>query len=95
MRSRTKAAPIPASAGDTRQDFAEISGGAVLVFLPGTAEIEAVRMALLRFDEMAEAAQAAWVLPLHGSLPAEEQRRVFERAPEGVTKVTSWNVTRG
>jgi HrpA-like RNA helicase len=31
--------------------------------------------------------QRAWVLPLHGALPAEEQRRVFERPPPGAIKV--------
>ncbi|CAE8581862.1 unnamed protein product [Polarella glacialis] len=29
----------------------------------------------------------SWVLPLHGALPPEQQRQVFQRAPQGVTKV--------
>mmetsp|Transcript_17017 Transcript_17017/g.59242 ORF Transcript_17017/g.59242 Transcript_17017/m.59242 type:complete len:746 (+) Transcript_17017:44-2281(+) len=55
--------------------------GAVLVFLSGTAEIEAVREALQR------RVRGAWVLPLHGALPPEEQRKCFERPQEGMIKV--------
>jgi len=58
---------------------------AVLVFLPGTREIQDVQDALLRTPEFGAAGgngeQPNWVLPLHGALPPEEQRRVFERPP--------------
>jgi HrpA-like RNA helicase len=30
---------------------------------------------------------AMWVLSLHGGLPPEEQRRVFERPPQGIRKI--------
>jgi ATP-dependent RNA helicase DHX57 len=98
------------------------SDGAVLVFLPGVAEIDNVRRALLAdplvhspsfssssLDDDGDddgggggggggtgagaragsraGAQAEWILPLHGSLPPDEQRKVFGRPPPGVTKV--------
>ena len=63
------------------------SEGAALVFLPGVAEIDNVRQALLESYLGHDELQASWVLPLHGSLSPDEQRRVFERAPEGITKV--------
>ena len=79
------------------------SDGAVLVFLPGVAEIDNVRAAILESrlvrslstGEGGDAGQqAAWILPLHGSLPPDEQRRVFDRPPAGVTKVVlATNVT--
>jgi ATP-dependent helicase HrpB len=60
---RVKAA-VEASTGDP---------GDILVFLPGKAEIEAVRRAL-------EGGPYA-VVPLHGGLSLDEQRRAFDRAP--------------
>jgi len=40
------------------------------------------REALLRTREFGgDAAQRAWVLPLHGGLPPDEQKRVFEHPP--------------
>ena len=58
------------------------------MFLPGTKEIDDTRAALLATAEFGRQPQAAaWVLPLHGSLPPEEQRRVFLRPPQGCVKV--------
>jgi ATP-dependent RNA helicase DHX57 len=62
-------------------------GEAVLVFLPGTKEIEDVKEALLRTELGRDAEQREWVLALHGGLAAEEQKRVFLRPPRGVFKV--------
>jgi HrpA-like RNA helicase len=63
---------------------------AVLVFLPGTREIQDVQDALLRTAEFgALAEQRAWVLPLHGGLPPDEQRRVFDRPPTRPTSGSS------
>ncbi|KAF5910256.1 putative ATP-dependent RNA helicase DHX57 [Clarias magur] len=62
--------------------------GAVLVFLPGLAEIkqlyeqlQANRMFNNRRDKKCV------VYPLHSSLSNEEQQAVFTRPPEGVTKI--------
>ncbi len=57
--------------------------GDALCFLPGAAEIAAVAAALAPYA----ASSRRWIiLPLHASLPAEAQARVFEAAPPGVRK---------
>eukprot|EP00928_Gymnodinium_smaydae_P070036 TRINITY_DN5397_c0_g3_i2.p1 TRINITY_DN5397_c0_g3~~TRINITY_DN5397_c0_g3_i2.p1 ORF type:complete len:1567 (+),score=348.17 TRINITY_DN5397_c0_g3_i2:195-4895(+) len=58
--------------------------GSVLCFLPGWAEIKSVA------DRLAEAdyrRQQLWVVPLHSTLPKEEQQLIFSHAPAGKTKV--------
>eukprot|EP00951_Prasinocladus_malaysianus_P046672 scaffold647859_cov44-Prasinocladus_malaysianus.AAC.2 len=42
--------------------------------------------ALLLLPQFAGEPQRSWVLPLHSSVPPEEQRLVFQRPPEGVHK---------
>ena len=74
-----------ASLGGASRDAPAPGGGglAVLVFVVGVKEIEDVLTALRasgRFDPR-------WLLPLHGALPPDEQRRVFESPPPGTTKV--------
>ncbi|KAI5299850.1 hypothetical protein KEM56_002917, partial [Ascosphaera pollenicola] len=54
--------------------------GSILIFLPGTAEIDRCLSAL-------SALSFAFPLPLHASLTSEEQRRVFLRPPTGKRKV--------
>ncbi|MGA2701111.1 MAG: ATP-dependent helicase HrpB [Isosphaeraceae bacterium] len=54
------------------------AAGHVLVFLPGMAEIRRVRKAI----EPLAAAYGAVVLPLHGSLPAEDQDRAMRPGPQ-------------
>ncbi|XP_072534065.1 putative ATP-dependent RNA helicase DHX57 isoform X2 [Salminus brasiliensis] len=62
--------------------------GAVLVFLPGLAEIK------LLYDQLQSnrmfnnrTAKRCVVYPLHSSLSNEDQQAVFTRPPEGVTKI--------
>lgn len=57
--------------------------GAILIFLPGAADIIAVTRKL-RSDL---GANKVTPLPLHSNLSPEDQKRVFERAPEGIRKV--------
>lgn len=59
------------------------SEGSVLVFMPGTMEIDR----LCRELEYATEGQSLWVLPLHGSLPPQKQRQVFDPPPRGTRKV--------
>ena len=59
----------------------------MLVFLPGIKEITALQEALLATREYAYEPARSWVLPVHSSVPAEEQRLAFARAPPGVRKV--------
>ncbi|KAJ2664256.1 putative ATP-dependent RNA helicase ucp12 [Coemansia sp. RSA 1199] len=54
---------------------------AVLVFMPGVAEIQAC------IDVVQRIARSAFVLPLHAGLASGEQQRVFGRAPQGQRKI--------
>ncbi|XP_034719947.1 putative ATP-dependent RNA helicase DHX57 isoform X1 [Etheostoma cragini] len=62
--------------------------GAVLVFLPGLAEIKML-YEQLKSNRMFNnrGANRCEVYPLHSSLSNEEQQAVFSRPPEGVTKI--------
>ncbi|KAJ8248547.1 hypothetical protein GJAV_G00243170 [Gymnothorax javanicus] len=62
--------------------------GAVLVFMPGMAEIKMLYEQLQSnklFNN--RKCQRCIVLPLHSSLSNEEQQAVFRKPPEGVTKI--------
>jgi ATP-dependent RNA helicase DHX57 len=54
--------------------------GGILIFLPGTMEIDRTIQALSRNSGF-------YALPLHASLPPSEQRRVFPAAPKGMRKI--------
>uniref|UniRef100_A0A3Q7FA82 RNA helicase n=1 Tax=Solanum lycopersicum TaxID=4081 RepID=A0A3Q7FA82_SOLLC len=59
--------------------------GAILVFLPGVAEINTL------FDRLSVSFQfsgqsSEWILPLHSSVASEDQKKVFMRPPENIRK---------
>ncbi|CBN75205.1 conserved unknown protein [Ectocarpus siliculosus] len=58
--------------------------GSVLVFMPGTMEIDRLCREL---EHATEGGQGLFVLPLHGSLPPQRQRAVFDPPPRGKRKV--------
>ncbi|CAN0550056.1 unnamed protein product, partial [Ectocarpus sp. 12 AP-2014] len=58
--------------------------GSVLVFMPGTMEIDRLCREL---EHATEGGQGLYVLPLHGSLPPQRQRAVFDPPPRGKRKV--------
>ncbi|KAL2513889.1 RNA helicase family protein [Forsythia ovata] len=60
--------------------------GAILVFLPGVAEIN------LLLDKLAASHQygglaSEWLLPLHSSIASEDQKKVFQKPPDSIRKV--------
>lgn len=59
----------------------------VLIFMSGAKEIEMLQEALWRVEEFRGQPARSWVLPLHGGLPMDEQKKVFQRPPQGVRKV--------
>eukprot|EP00898_Chlorokybus_atmophyticus_P004343 jgi/Chlat1/490/Chrsp103S00981 len=61
--------------------------GAILVFLPGMGEIRDLHERLAATRRFGQGAAAQWLLPLHSSLPPEDQRRIFLTPPQGVRKV--------
>jgi HrpA-like RNA helicase len=63
----------------------DTSSSAILVFLPGIKEITTLQELLVK--SLNSPAAREWVLPIHSSIPPEEQRLVFTRPPKGVRKV--------
>ena len=59
--------------------------GAVLVFLPGWSIIFAMMKWLQQHNIFGGPKYR--IIPLHSQLPREDQRQVFSRVPEGVTKI--------
>eukprot|EP00177_Eucheuma_denticulatum_P006762 GFKZ01012289.1.p1 GENE.GFKZ01012289.1~~GFKZ01012289.1.p1 ORF type:complete len:1366 (-),score=200.61 GFKZ01012289.1:915-5012(-) len=57
--------------------------GAILIFLPGVAEISAVMKKL----SMGYGSRGLWPLPLHSLLSPDEQSKVFRKPPKGLRKV--------
>ena len=84
-RSRRGAASEPGEGGATADG--EGDGGAVLIFLPGLKEIESAIAQLQQQPMLDSAEQQKWILPLHSTLSAEEQMRVFARPPAGLIKI--------
>ncbi|XP_059053165.1 probable ATP-dependent RNA helicase spindle-E [Achroia grisella] len=78
---------------DTYEDRSEADLPSVLIFLPGINEIEDLYSCLtdLALRKKIVDAQCAsykwWVLPLHSTITADEQVRVFQRAPPGHRKI--------
>ncbi|CAB1110716.1 unnamed protein product [Ectocarpus sp. CCAP 1310/34] len=58
--------------------------GAILIFLPGFAEIDQLVKALQRHPRIGRGAR---VFPLHSSLPSNQQKSIFQRMPPGVRKI--------
>ena len=79
--------------GTTLQDLAKYDERAVgrptgvLVFLSGAKEIETVQRKLLSLPEFQEEPARSWVLPLHGGMPTDEQKKVFAHAPADIRKI--------
>ncbi|KAL7540412.1 hypothetical protein ACHAXR_010081 [Thalassiosira sp. AJA248-18] len=62
----------------------DTTSSAILVFLPGIKEITTVQELLVK---SLKGAARDWVLPIHSSIPPEEQRLVFTRPPTGIRKI--------
>jgi ATP-dependent RNA helicase DHX36 len=60
--------------------------GSILCFLPGWDEIKQVT-SLLEIEANAEFKDRMNILPLHSTIPQEDQQRVFKPAAEGTVKV--------
>jgi hypothetical protein len=63
------------------------SSNAILVFLPGIKEITTLQELLCNSPAFRMEPARSWVLPIHSTIPPEEQRLVFTRPPPGVRKV--------
>ncbi|CAK0882406.1 unnamed protein product [Prorocentrum cordatum] len=57
--------------------------GSILVFMPGWAEIKLVMEKLQQSPHI----DRLWVLPLHSTLPKEDQQKIFQHPPPGKTKI--------
>ena len=63
----------------------EYEDGAILIFLPGMAEIRGLHERLA--SSLDDAEKRFILIPLHSTLSSEEQRLTFSRPPPGVRKV--------
>ncbi|KAL1528206.1 hypothetical protein AB1Y20_009565 [Prymnesium parvum] len=80
---KPKAAPPSAPKAKRGASVEGNDGGAILVFLPGIKEITTLYDML----KTSEGIDVRWLLPLHSTVPAEQQMRAFQRPPQGVRKV--------
>ncbi|RUS71410.1 hypothetical protein EGW08_020831 [Elysia chlorotica] len=63
-------------------------GGAILIFMPGFAEIQTLYDQILATSEFGSRNKSKYkIIPLHSTLSSEEQNAVFNKPPEGVTKI--------
>ncbi|XP_047960360.1 DExH-box ATP-dependent RNA helicase DExH7, chloroplastic isoform X2 [Salvia hispanica] len=62
------------------------SEGAILVFLPGVAEINMLQDRLTASHRF-RGLSSEWLLPLHSSIASEDQRKVFSNPPDNMRKV--------
>ena len=89
-RESGEAALVAKSAGDStlhsRQTLSQL--GAILIFLPGQAEIMRLirSCAKSRYLEQSDVGKLL-LLPLYGALSSDDQRRIFARPPPGVRKL--------
>ena len=60
--------------------------GAILIFLPGWFEIKNMCQMLSGNPKMSDS-NKFWILPLHSTLPVQQQKKVFRVPPKGVRKI--------
>ncbi|KAL3843675.1 hypothetical protein ACJIZ3_001078 [Penstemon smallii] len=60
--------------------------GAILVFLPGVAEINLLQEQLVASRQFG-GLSSEWILPLHSSIAPEDQKKVFQKPPDSIRKV--------
>ncbi|KAK6157006.1 hypothetical protein DH2020_011254 [Rehmannia glutinosa] len=60
--------------------------GAILVFLPGVAEINML-LDKLSASHRFGGNSSEWLLPLHSSIAPEDQKKVFQKPPDNIRKV--------
>ncbi|MDO3411692.1 ATP-dependent helicase HrpB [Saccharibacillus sp. CPCC 101409] len=78
-----RSAPLERRAADAARRAWRETEGSILVFLPGVREIGRAREELLRGERL----PGAEILPLHGGLGREEQRRAVNASAEGRRKI--------
>lgn len=61
--------------------------GAILVFMSGIGEISRALAEITQLAGRLGRLQSLWLLPLHGSLTAADQQKVFQRPKRGMRKV--------
>lgn len=61
--------------------------GAILCFLPGWAEITQMRKYLEEFSVLSRRKESVVIVPLHSKMPHYDQRKIFDKPPNGVRKI--------
>ncbi|CAK0860119.1 unnamed protein product, partial [Prorocentrum cordatum] len=76
----------PADSGAEGESFMPAQDGAILVFLPGIAEIDKAEKALTHHPEFCNSYQYK-IIVLHSSIASEDTNAAFEPAPRGARKI--------
>jgi len=74
-------------ANDAARDDGRTTGGAILVFLPGSGEIESLARCLLDGGAMSENFDLCTIVKLHSTIPKSEQKRAFQSVSAGRVKI--------
>lgn len=83
----TKGVAPPKKKDADGNDIDEVCNEAVLIFLPGMKEITTLQEAIFSTRGFQSEEARRWVLPLHSTVPPEDQRLVFVRPPPGMKKI--------
>jgi len=83
----TKGVAPPKKKDADGNDIDEVCNEAVLIFLPGMKEITTLQEAIFCTRGFQSEEARRWVLPLHSTVPPEDQRLVFVRPPPGMKKI--------
>eukprot|EP00116_Pleurobrachia_bachei_P012247 sb/3472509/ len=79
---------VEACVKQTVQIHLQPTAGDILIFMPGQEEIETACSAIGDRLEEVEGSPPLAILPIYSQLPSDLQAKIFQKAPDGVRKVS-------